>query len=139
MSSVNSVTIVGHLGGDPELRYTSGGQPVTELSVATSEQWKDKDGNKQERTEWHKVTVWGKTAESCAKYLAKGRLVYVRGRIQTETYEKDGQKKWITKVVAEDVKFLGGGKGGERKDEGGPPPPPATGNGPAGGDDDIPF
>ena len=93
MSSVNSVTLVGHLGKDPELRHTGGGQAVCELSVATSEDWKDKDGNKQSRTEWHKVTTWAKTAENCAKYLTKGRLVYVRGRIQTDKVEKDGQTK----------------------------------------------
>lgn len=136
MSSVNSVTLVGHLGKDPELRHTGSGQAVCELSIATSENWKDKSGNKQERVEWHKVTVWGTTAENCAKYLTKGRLVYVRGRIQTDKVEKDGQTKYFTKIIADDVKFLGSGKDSPRSgapaDDG--PPPPASGP-----DDDIPF
>lgn len=112
MSGVNRVTLVGYLGVDPELKYTQGGQAVCKMSLATSESWKDKDGQKQERTEWHRLEVWGKTAEVCAKYLAKGRQVYIEGRLQTDKYDdKNGITRWSTKVVVNDVQFLGGGEG----------------------------
>jgi single-strand DNA-binding protein len=88
---VNKVILIGHLGADPDMRYTPSGAGVCELRVATSESWKDKNGQRQERTEWHRVVVWGKTAEICAKYLAKGRQVYIEGRIQTRSYDdKEG-------------------------------------------------
>jgi len=107
MSGVNKAIIVGRLGADPEARTTSGGKAVTQLSVATSESWMDKDGQRQEKTEWHRVVVWGKQAESCAKYLAKGRQVYVEGRLQTRSWEdQQGQKKYTTEVVANQVVFL---------------------------------
>lgn len=109
-ASVNKVIIVGNLGADPDQRFTPGGQAVCELRVATQEVWNDKNGQRQERTEWHRVQVWGKQAEACGKYLAKGRSVYVEGRIQTRTFDdKNGVKRYITEVVASDVKFLGGG------------------------------
>ena len=97
MASVNKVILIGNLGNDPEVRYTQGGQAVTELRMATTEQWADKEGQKQERTEWHSVQVWGKTAEHCAQYLAKGRSVYVEGRLESREYaDKDGVKrKWL--------------------------------------------
>jgi single-strand DNA-binding protein len=109
MSGVNKVIIVGRLGGDPEVRYTPGGQPVGKLSVATSENWTDKQGQKQERTEWHRVVVWGKLAEICGQHLAKGRQVYVEGRLQTRSWDDktSGQKKYATEVVATTVQFLG--------------------------------
>lgn len=107
MSGVNKAIIVGRLGADPEARTTSGGKAVTQLSVATSDNWMDKDGQRQEKTEWHRVVVWGKQAESCAKYLAKGRQVYVEGRLQTRSWEdQQGQKKYTTEVVANQVVFL---------------------------------
>lgn len=108
---VNKVIIVGNLGKDPEVRSTQSGASVCSFPVATSEQWNDKQGNKQERTEWHNVVVWGKQAEACGQYIAKGRSVFVEGSIRTEEYEKDGQKRYATKIIARDVRFLGGGSG----------------------------
>ena len=113
MSSVNKVILVGNLGADPEVRYTQGGEPVCELRIATSEQWTDKAGAKQERTEWHTVSVWGKTAELCGQYLAKGRSVYVEGSLRTREYvDKEGVTRKAWEVKATQVTFLGGG--GER-------------------------
>lgn len=143
---VNKVILIGNLGQDPEVRYTQGGQAVAELRVATNEAWTDKQGQKQERTEWHRVVVWGKSAENCGKYLAKGRSVYVDGRLQTREWnDKEGNKRYTTEIVANDIQFLGGG--GARAGGGEPPPlgdePPSGGGRPAGGqsgpDDDIPF
>jgi len=157
---VNKVILVGNLGADPDMRYTPSGQGVCELRIATSESWNDKNGQRQERTEWHRVVVWGKRAEVCSKYLSKGRQVFVEGRIQTRSYDdKEGQKRYITEIIAADVQFLGGGgrdgqsrTGGREGDSGGPPPPSDAdfggyggggGGGAAGGgggpDDDIPF
>jgi single-strand DNA-binding protein len=111
MSGVNKVIIVGRLGADPELKSVGNGQSVARLNVATSEMWTGKDGQKQERTEWHRIVVWGKQAENCAKFLAKGRQVYVEGRLQTRSWEDTatGQKKYATEIVANTVQFLGGG------------------------------
>jgi single-strand DNA-binding protein len=112
MSGVNKVIIVGRLGADPEVKTVSNGNTVTRLSVATSENWNDKDGQKQERTEWHRVVVWGKLAELCGKYLSKGRQVYLEGRLQTRSWEdQQGQKRYTTEIVANTVQFLGGGAG----------------------------
>ncbi len=108
MSGVNKVIIVGRLGADPEVKTISAGSTVTRLNVATSEAWTGKDGQKQERTEWHRVTVWGKLAEICGKHLSKGRQVYVEGRLQTRSWEDaQGQKKYATEIVANTVQFLG--------------------------------
>ena len=158
---VNKVILVGNLGADPDMRYTPSGQGVCELRIATSESWNDKNGQRQERTEWHRIVVWGKRAEVCSKYLSKGRQVFVEGRIQTRTYDdKDGNKRYITEIIAADVQFLGGGgregggggggresgAGGQRND--GPPPSDGDFGGYGGGgntggsggpDDDIPF
>src|SRR5207237_10846820 len=107
---VNKVILVGNLGADPDMRYTPSGQGVCEMRLATSESWNDKSGQRQERTEWHRIVVWGKRAEICSKYLSKGRQVYVEGRIQTRTYDdKDGNKRYITEIIAQDVQFLSGG------------------------------
>jgi single-strand DNA-binding protein len=112
MSGVNKVILVGRLGADPELKKIGNDQSVAKLSVATSENWVGKDGQKQERTEWHRVTVWGRQAENCAKHLAKGRQVYVEGRLQTRSWEdQQGQKKYSTEIVASTVQFLGSGAG----------------------------
>jgi single-strand DNA-binding protein len=111
MASVNKVILLGNLGADPEVRYTSNGQAVTELRMATSEQWTDKDGQRQERTEWHAVSVWGKTAELCGQHLAKGRSVYVEGRLESREYtDKEGVKRKVWEIRADKVTFLGGTK-----------------------------
>lgn len=108
MAGVNKVIIVGRLGADPEVKNVGAGSTVARLSVATSENWTDKEGHKQERTEWHRIVVWGKLAEICGKHLAKGRQVYVEGRLQTRSWEdQQGQKKYSTEVVANTVQFLG--------------------------------
>jgi single-strand DNA-binding protein len=120
MGSVNKVILVGNLGADPELKYTPSNRPVCNLSVATNEVWKDKDGKKQEKVEWHRVTVWGDQAEHCQKYLAKGRSVYVEGRLQTRSWDdKEGKKRYSTDIVSERIVFLGGGDGGERGQQSG--------------------
>src|SRR5579872_4313782 len=119
MGSVNKVILIGNLGADPELKYTPSSRPLCNLRVATTEVFKDKSGQRQERTEWHRVTVWGDQAENCSKYLAKGRSVYIEGKLQTRSYEKEGQKHYATDVVADRVVFLGGGGGGGGGGEGG--------------------
>lgn len=138
---VNKVILIGNLGADPELRYTSGNQAVTELRLATSRKWRDKNNEWQEDTQWHRVVVWGKQAEQCKEYLSKGRQVFVEGRLQTRQWEdRDGNKRYTTEVVAQAVQFLGGrGGGGGGYDE---PPPPSDREAPGMDDmpdDDIPF
>ncbi len=109
MSGVNKVIVLGRLGADPEVKNVSSNQTVARLSLATSENWTDREGQKQERTEWHRIVVWGKLAELCGKYLTKGRQVYVEGRLQTRSWEDpQGQKKYTTEIVANTVQFLGG-------------------------------
>jgi single-strand DNA-binding protein len=154
-SGVNKVILIGNLGRDPEVRYTPGGQAVANFTVATNENWTDKQGQKQERTEWHKIVVWGKLAELCGEYLSKGRQAYIEGRLQTREWtNKEGAKQYTTEVVANQVVFLSGGErgqgrgasrqgGGAPADDMGPPPPDmdqsAAAGGPKGGEDDIPF
>lgn len=104
--SVNKVTIIGRLGKDPEFR-TAGESPVCNFSVATDEGYKDKTGQKVDRTEWHRVVVWGKLAEICNQYLKKGRQVYLEGKLQTRSYEKDGVTRYTTEIVANTIEFLG--------------------------------
>ena len=147
--SVNKVILIGHLGRDPEVRYTPGGQAVATFSVATNDNWTDKSGQKQERTEWHKVVAWGKTAELCGEYLSMGRQVYLEGRLQTREWtNREGAKQYPTEVVANQVVFLSGGergqgrgasRGGGAPDEFGGPPPTDEGAGPKPAEDDIPF
>ena len=109
MSSVNKVILLGRLGADPEIRYTQSGQPVGSLRIATSENWNDREGNRQERTEWHNITVWGKQAETCGQYLAKGRQVYIEGRLQSREYtDRDNIQRRAWEVVANKVVFIGG-------------------------------
>jgi single-strand DNA-binding protein len=115
MGSVNVATLIGHLGRDAEVRYTSGGAAVANFSMATTEVWTDRSGQRQERTEWHTVELWGKTAEALADYLVKGKQVYVSGRIQTDEYtDREGVKRRATKIRGERVVLLGGGSGGDR-------------------------
>lgn len=149
MASVNKVILIGNLGADPEKRYTGTGQPVCNLRIATNERWTDKQGQKQERTEWHRVVVYGPQAENCAKYLSKGRPVYIEGSIRSRSWEdQQGQTKYITEVIAQRVQFLGGMPGGagasERPakpaSEADPfPEVPMDQSGPTGAEDDIPF
>ena len=110
MSGVNRVIIVGHLGKDPETRSSQGGVAITNFSVATSEEWKDKKtGEKKTQTEWHRISAFGRLAEICAEYLIKGKLVYIEGRIQTRSWEdKDGNKRYITEIVANTMQMLSG-------------------------------
>lgn len=118
MASLNRCMFIGNLGKDPEVRFTPGGQAVANFSIACSESW-TKDGQKQERTEWVRVTAWGKTAELCGEYLKKGKQVFVEGKMQTREYEKDGQKRYATEIVASNVVFLGGRDGGQQAAGGG--------------------
>jgi single-strand DNA-binding protein len=156
MASVNKVILLGNLGRDPETRYTTGGDAVTNLSIATSEQWKDKQtGEKQEKTEWHRVVLFGRQAEVAGEYLKKGRSVYIEGRLQTRKYtDKDGVEKYSTEIVADrmqliggardggsggDTEFAGGGGGGMRRESGGGAKSSGGGKKPDDFDDDIPF
>ena len=146
-SGVNKVILVGNLGADPEIRYTPSGAAVANFRMATTESWKDSDGQRQDRTEWHKIVVWGKLAELCGEYLAKGRMVYVEGKLQTRQWDdRDGNKRYTTEVQGREVTFLGGrsdasnsnhgGQAAQNKDAGskdfdyGPPPMD---------EDDVPF
>jgi single-strand DNA-binding protein len=121
MAGVNKVILIGNLGRDPELRYTQGGQAVVNFTLATSENWTDKSGEKVERTEWHRIVVWGRVGELCAQYLSKGRTVYVEGRLQTREWEdKDGNKRSTTEINAQTVQFLGGPRGDSGGQRSGP-------------------
>lgn len=109
MPSLNKVIIIGHLGQDAEVRYTPSGTSVCNFSIATSEKWKDKSGEYQERTEWHRIVAFGRLGEICGEYLTKGKLAYIEGRLQTRSWEdKDGQKKYTTEIVAREMLMLGG-------------------------------
>lgn len=132
---VNKVILVGNLGADPEVRYTPSGQPVANFRIATSETWMDKQGQKQERTEWHRIVAWGKLAELCGEYLAKGRQVYVEGKLQTRQWDdRDGNKKFSTEIQAQQITFLGGRDGAPRGEFGRDGAPRGDGGGYARGD-----
>lgn len=121
MGSVNKAILVGNLGRDAEMRFTAGGTPVATVSLATTERFTDREGQKKEETEWHRVVIWGKTAESLHEYLTKGKQIYVEGRIQTREWtNKEGQKVKTTEIRADRIVLLGGG-GGERRSGGGAP------------------
>lgn len=145
MSSLNKAMIIGRLGNDPDMRYLPSGEAVANLSIATSETWKDKDGNKKESTEWHRVSFFGKIAEVCGQYLKKGGLVYVEGKIQTRKWQdKEGQDRYTTEIRGERMQMLSGrAEGAGNNSE--PKEPPKSGNsgGGQGGfndfEDDIPF
>ena len=159
--SVNKVILVGRLGRDPETRYTGGGQAVANFSLATDESYKDRNGERQKRTEWHKIVVWGKQAEIAQQYLKKGSLIFVEGRIQSrEWQDKEGQKRTSFEIVANNFRMLGGraegaaaggggmgggaSRGGEDLDQSAPAEEAYGGGAPAGGgpeisDEDIPF
>lgn len=124
MGSVNKVILLGNLGANPELKYLPSGQPVAEMRIATTEVFRDRNEQQQERTEWHRVVVYGKQAENAAKYLAKGRQAYIEGRIQTRSWDdKEGKKQYMTEVVANQIVFIGGGRGaGDDAGRSGPGP-----------------
>lgn len=151
---INKVILIGNLGRDPEIRSTASGMPVANLSLATNRRWKDRDGNPQEQTEWHRVVCFGRQAEVAGQYLSRGRQIYVEGRLQTRSWEdrQTGETKYSTEVVCENFQMLGrrgdggGGGGYGGPPQGGSPPaggpqggPSAEGMGPEPEDDDIPF
>jgi len=153
MASVNKVIIVGNLGADPEMKYTQNNTPVTNFRIATTDVWTDRQtGEKQERTEWHRIVAWGRLGEICGQYLRKGKQVYIEGRLQTRQWEdREGNKRYTTEIVAQVMQMLGR-RGDEEAssgpaqpsagaaaagDSGGLPPPPAGGA--DDGDDDLPF
>ncbi|MGD0101436.1 MAG: single-stranded DNA-binding protein [Acidobacteriota bacterium] len=108
MSSLNKVLLIGRLGKDPDIRYTPDGSPVASFSLATSENWTDKSGTRQERTEWHNIVAWNKLADICKQFLSKGRQVYIEGRIQTREYtDREGAKRRITEIIASQMVMLG--------------------------------
>ena len=111
---VNKVILVGNLGNDPDVKYTQGGMAITTLSLATTSVRKDREGNQQEKTEWHRVKLFGKLGEIAGEYLKKGRSVYIEGRLEYGSYEKDGIKHYTTDIVADEMQMLGGGEGGQR-------------------------
>ena len=128
MKSLNKVQLIGNVGKDPELKYTPSGVAVASFSMATTEKWKDNDGNPQEKTEWHNLVAWRKLAEIVGEYVKKGKPLYVEGKIQTRSYEKDGVKRYSTEIVADEIIMLGSGE--QRK-------PEATADAPK--DDGLPF
>lgn len=151
---VNKVILVGNLGNDPDVKYTQGGMAITTLSVATTSVRKDRDGNQQEKTEWHRVKLFGKLGEIAGEYLRKGRSVYIEGRLEYGSYDKDGVKHYTTDIVADEMQMLGGGEGGGggggNYERGSRPAPaqrrepsarsPTSASAPAaGGFDDVPF
>jgi len=138
MKSINKVTLIGHCGKQPEVRYTQSGSPVANFSLATNESWTSKTGERQDTTEWHRVVAWGKLAEICQEYVHKGSYLYIEGKIQTRSYDdRDGVKRYITEIKAMEIGLLDRKPGLESA--GGEPPidtlPPESG----GGDDEVPF
>jgi single-strand DNA-binding protein len=137
---INKAILVGRLGADPEVRYTPDGAMVTNFRIATDEQWKDKNGEKVQRTEWHKIVAFGKLAEICGKYLVKGKLVYLEGRIQTRAWDdKEGVKRYTTEIVASNMQMLD--SKGQRSADAPPAEPPHSQSGADAPlpEDDVPF
>jgi len=142
MASINKAILIGNLGKDPEKKYTASGKAVANFNIATSESWKDKNtGEPREQTEWHRIVAWGKLGEICGQYLAKGRQVYVEGRIQTrEWQDQQGNRRWTTEINATSVKFLGNNETGQRYQAPAQARQPENqGQVPPGDDEDIPF
>jgi single-strand DNA-binding protein len=140
MASVNKAIILGNLGRDPESRYLPSGEAVCNFSIATTETWKDKSGAKQEHTEWHRISAFGKTAEIAGQYLKKGSAVYIEGRIRTRKWQdKDGQDKYSTEITCDRLQLLGGKPQGEAQEPAAPKAEPSKAGGFDEMDDDIPF
>ena len=141
MASVNKVILVGNLGRDPEVRYTPGGSAVANFTLATTDRWNDPSGEKKERTEWHRIVVWGKQAEIAGEYLRKGRQIYVEGSLQTREWtDRDGNKRYTTEVRAQRFQMLGARPGEERQPVPAQGPMEEVAEPEAGfGEDDIPF
>lgn len=137
MASLNKVMLIGNLGKDPEVRYTASGQAVASFNLATSEKFKNKSGDWEERTEWHRVTLWARLAEIAGEYLSKGKTVYIEGRLQTREYEKDGIKRYTTEIVGEKMQMLS--PKGERRGDSSAGPAAGGYDEPPFQDDDIPF
>jgi single-strand DNA-binding protein len=137
MPGLNKVQLIGNLGRDPELRHTQSGMAVCQLSIATTRTFKNKHDETQEETEWHRVTVWGKSGENCNTYLSKGSQCYVEGRLRTTSFEKDGIKRYSTEIIAHDVQFIGG-RGAKSESSSKPAETPTLKPSPA-DDDHIPF
>lgn len=144
MASINKAILIGNLGQDPELKYLPSGDAVCNFSIATTETWKDRDGNQQDKTEWHNIVAFRRLAEICGEYLKKGKQVYIEGRIQTRSWEQDGVKRYSTEIVADQMKMLGtrrdeeygqnsSGGGYQQRSSKPQGPPPAM------DDDDLPF
>jgi len=134
---MNRVILIGNLGADPDLRYTPGGTAVCKFSLATTRRFKDREGEKQEKTEWHRIVAWAKLAEICGQYLTKGKQVMIEGRIEYGSYEKDGVKHYTTDIIVENMQMLGGlGQGNGNRSQGDEPFTPPQGGAP---EDDIPF
>jgi single-strand DNA-binding protein len=144
MASLNLHQVIGYVGKDPEIKYLQNGDPVCNFSVATSESWKDKQGQKQERTEWHRIVAWRKLAEICGQYLSKGKQVYVSGKSQSRKWkDKDGNERTTVEIQAQQVVFLGKGDGEARPKAAAPATAPATASDDSGpppqSDEDVPF
>ena len=140
MGSVNKVILVGNLGRDAELRYTTGGAAVATLNLATTDVWNDKSGQRQEKTEWHRVVLWGKTAEALAEYLVKGKQIYIEGRLQTRQWDdKDGTTRTTTEIRGDRVVLLGGARASGGKDRATTDPAAAVAAPTELTEDDIPF
>jgi single-strand DNA-binding protein len=149
--SLNKVMLLGHLGRDPEVRYTSSGKAVATFTLATSQRWRDQDGADQEKTEWHRIVAWGRLGEICGEYLSKGKQVFLEGRIQTRDWEdQDGNKRTTVEIIANDIIMVGSSGMPQSKPDETPKKPSGTGTArPAGGsedrigppppEDDIPF
>lgn len=135
--SLNKVQLIGNLGKDPELKYTPSGVAVATFSIATSESWKDQEGNQQEKTEWHNIVAWRKLAEIVGEYLKKGKKVYIEGKLQTRSYDKDGVKRYITEIVADQLIMLDGGGGSKGNSGGSMSESAPVSDGPK--EDDLPF
>ena len=131
MASINKVILIGNLGADPEIRYTSSGTAVANFRIATNDRWTNKNGEKEERTEWHRIVAFGRLGEICGEYLSKGKPVYIEGRLQTRTWEdRDGNQRTTTEIIATTMQMLGGGGGGQSQNT----QDPSSLDG-----DDIPF